>query len=206
MNHNQAIQTYLTSRREEALSAIRHNPLTKAVCAQLEATDLTAVTRQFAQEIGATATKWWPTLDADKPIDAILFEYDYLYEPNPMADLYGCRFTDPADLHVQAESYFIGWDYDMPLEALPGITLSLLNPLYLLQNSGNTELFENTKLVAELRNAYLFTAFLALHHAVAELVQTDVYEHMPRRRPFHFLIQEHDMAETYPIYIETAIE
>ncbi len=199
---NQTIRAYLVDQRAQALYAfVSDDAVFNKVRAQLDGVALNEVKRQFYQELVTNCEQLW--LKAAEPINGIIFEYDYIYRENEEAVAYGVLFEHANDLNVQAEPYDIVYNYKFAVlfEAVSGVTLRVLNPLAELEEVDD---FFNQGGFSELRDAYVFTAFLGLHDALADFVETSAFKRLVRHSPFHFLIQEHDMGKAYPVYIVDA--
>ena len=208
MHINPAILTYLTGRRNQALATFQSSqPVFKRLFDQLQTIDTEQVRQNFHNELVANCENHW--IHAEELMRGILFEYDYIFRENEHAAAYGVTF---GDFKAQAEPYGFGnfTQFADGFEALPGITLSLSNPLSVIErerfeaNLPDDELeyyTGNPRGYTELIDAYTFTAFICLHHALADLSQTPTFNALSRRSPFYFLIDQHDMGDAYPVYV-----
>ncbi|MBO0929866.1 hypothetical protein [Fibrella aquatilis] len=191
---NKAIRAYLLAERDRYITLALIDAGAAPFISDLKSIDYGSLSQAYLHEMLENSDEWWPMTEV--PFDALLFEYDYLGRLDPTAESYGLRAENPADLKRQTEPYFLGYAYDFaqPIEATPGITLRLLNPLSTVESTNAVEL------MSELKTAYLYAAFVALHDAITEFVSTDSFNKLLRLSPFHFLIQEHDSL-TQPLYI-----
>lgn len=197
-NVNQAIYQYLTSRRDQVLSAFQStNTVVNSVRDELNLISPHDVKLQFDQELTMNCEKYW--LEAIEPIDGIVFEYDYIYRPNEEAVAYGIIFNGQNSFKLQAEPYSFGYDYGFAalFEAVPGITLTVINPLCKLENLPDIYSSES---IAAVKEAYVLTASIALHLALADFVQGSTFERLVRHSPTHFFFQEHDCL-SQPVYV-----
>lgn len=196
-NVNQAIYEYLTNQRTQVLQAFQStNTVVNSVRERLDSVNLDDVSHQFYQELITNCEQYW--LEAIEPIDGILLEYDYIYRPNEEAVAYGIIFHGENSFRLQAEPYHFGYQYGFAalFEAVPGITLSVANPLSELEDFPDK--YEEG--VIELKEAYVLTASLALYLSLADFTQSSTFKKLPRHSPTHFFFQEHD-CPSQPVYI-----
>lgn len=196
MTINQRIRAYLENRRDEAVNTFTSpNLVFKSVYDQLQDVDTKKITGDFYQELIDNCLSKW--LHSTKPINGMLFEYDYIFRLDGEAESHGIVFDG---FPIQTEPYGMGFDYSFAdnFEGIHGITLSGLNPLIALEQEPDFWYIEGRE---ELTDAYLFTAFVSLHDALSDFVKTTAFGKLNRQLPFHFVIGEHDQGDVYPIYI-----
>lgn len=195
MTINEAIYTYLSNRRSTALAEFEpDSPLSEQLFASINSISIEEVKQQFYKEILSNCEDEW-VLYVDL-IDGLLFEYDYAFRENEQADAYGIIYEG---FRMQAEPYNIGSNYNFGagFACVPGITLRLMNPLTAFTEAGMPVMNG----YAALKDSYFFTAFLALHLALTDFVQTEAFAGLKHKLPFHFLIQEHDSGVSYPVCV-----
>jgi len=95
--------------------------------------------------------------------------------------------------------------------ANPGITMSIFNPLEMLDWSKRSqglkeELAENIMNIEDLEgyydlvNCYVFTNHVILSEALSEFGQTNLFKRLNTKKNFQFHIGEHDTDEIYPLW------
>lgn len=205
---NAAILTYLTNRQNKALTEFKsEQPVFNRLFDALETIDTSQVKQQFYDELVTNCQNHW--VKPDGLIRGIFFEYDYIFRQNESAAAYGVIF---GDFKAQAEPYDFGnfTEFADQFYALPGVTLSICNPLSALDwqqfkpDVTSSDVYQSPsdfQGYTELIDAYIFTAFICLHHALAGFTQTPTFKSLNRRSPFYFLIDEHDMGDSYPVYV-----
>jgi hypothetical protein len=140
------------------------------------------------------------------PLDAILFEFNSIYEQAVEAPAYGIVNWQEPELKVSGFDMGYNLDFREGFEAVPGISLSFLQPLEDLLNPETIdELAEPEQDMEEisgfqsLSNAYLLSGLVVVHEALAELNQRSIFAKAGLKPNGLFLLGGHDTGLVYPI-------
>ena len=208
---NKEIFSFLCEQRDKAIEAFQTtadvHPRFQEALATLVAFDFAVYRQQLRQEIIQHVAFWRANNPgAAELVDAVLFEFNSIYEGATEAAAYGIvDWQKPA---FEAGGFDMGFDYNFRkgFEAVPGITLSFLQPLEDLLNPATIdELAEPEQEMEEvagfqsLANAYLFSGLLPIHQVLVDLNQQAIFAEVTLKPDGLFLLGGHDTGVVYPL-------
>lgn len=173
--------------------------------------DISAAATAMQAELAQNIVEWWTNkaqdVDTETPLTCISLEYNYLGEPDAEALAYGIgTLGTPLDLNMSTQKLDL-FDFVDGFEAMPGVTLSICNPLSHLDDMWQEdEAYENLDLARldgywSLVGIYRTSAYLALHEAFGQLDARGALDAINYEAPLHFVIGEHDSGVTI-VYVK----
>ena len=217
MNINEEIGQFLQEQIDSAISDFKETEapqLFKDIFEELLKVDKEAVIASFLKQIDKNCIDWWTNADQginiSEKLFCIYFEHTLLTTQElPTASAFGVQGIET--LLVQPDYYDLGGDYELASEfyALPGIDMAMCSPMHKLDwdnlpdDLANSDLdVEDQPGYGELLDAYTFTAYFLLHKAVLQFVETSTFARINKKKGFQFLIQEMDLGDAQPLYID----
>jgi hypothetical protein len=214
--NNQHIANFLRQRRDEAVKAFQAapnvHPRFQETFATIVSFDFAAYRQQLHDEILQNVVCWQGDNTTEvKPLDAVLFEFNSIYEWAVEARAYG--IIDWQKPGFQVSDFDMGYSYDFrsDFEAVLGISLSFLQPLEDLLNPETIhELAEPEQDMEEipgfqpLADAFLFSGLVVVHETLVELNQRSVFTKVGLEPDGLFLLGGHDTGLVYPILSTSA--
>ncbi|MGI4862773.1 MAG: hypothetical protein ACRYFZ_02550 [Janthinobacterium lividum] len=213
---NQRIAIFLTERRDKAVKAFQTvpnvHPRFQEAFVVLMGFDFAAYRQQLHNEVLQNVALWQKDNTAEaKPLDALLFEFNSIYEYAVEARAYG--IIDWQEPEPQVSGFDMGYDFDFQagIEAVPGISLSFLQPLEELLNPETIDELaepgqdmEGIAGFQSLADAYLFSGLVVVHAVLAELNQRAAFAEIGLKPTGLFLLGGHDTGLVYPILSKSA--
>ncbi|AHJ98451.1 hypothetical protein [Hymenobacter swuensis] len=210
---NQQIAHYLQQQRDTALTSFQAvttmHPRIRACFATLQAFDFAAYRQQLHGEILRNLAQWQILAkpeEALQPLDALLFEFNSIYEYAEQADAYGIVDWQDAAPHIEGFDMGYKHDFRKGFEAVPGMSLSFLKPLEVLLDPGTIdELVDDEQDMEEvpgfqpLADAYLFSGLAVVHDVLAELNQQNHFAGIGLKPAAQILLGGHDTGIVYPL-------
>lgn len=205
MNTNEEIRRELGQLQQESLQNFTATPqvndIFKQLFNRLYEFDTKSYKQKLLDELNKNCANWWINTDKgikpEEELYAIYFEYDYLFEENPQALAYG----------MAAQG-----DFATEFYANPGITMSICNPLEILDwnkfpkaalsGAGFGHGIEDMPGFEDLVNSYVFTNHQVLSEALAEFSETELYKKINTQKGFQFQIAEHDTGDVFPLWVD----
>lgn len=214
--NNQHIANFLHERRDKAVEAFQAapsvHPRFQETFSALLSFDFAAYRQQLHDEILQNVALWQNANTTEaKPLDALLFEFNSIYEWAVEARAYG--IVDWQKPEPRASGFDMGYDYGFQgdFEAVPGISLSFLQPLEdLLAPETIHELAEPEQDMEEisgfqpLADAYLFSGLVVVHETLVALNQRSIFAKIGLKPDGLFLLGGHDTGLVYPILSTSA--
>lgn len=210
---NQDIERYLREQRENALTSFQavsdtHSPL-RPCFALLSEFDFVAYRQQLRTEILHNVIHWRVPENTKGPInqlDAILFEFNKVYDQAVEANAYGITNWEDKGPHVEGFDMGFSYDFRENFDPVPGISLPFLQPLEDLLSPGTIEEMaeleegrEDNPELKQLIHAYLFSGLVSIHDVLAELDKHNTFAKVGFRPGAQFLLGEHDTGTVYPL-------
>jgi hypothetical protein len=208
---NQHIASFLRQRRDEAvrdfLATPSVHPRFRETFASLLGFDFVAYRQQIHDEILQNVALWQrDTTTEAKPLDAVLFEFNGIYEWAVEAQAYGIVDWQKPELRVSGFDMGYDLDFRSDFEAVPGISLSFLQPLEDLLNPETIDELAAPKQDMEevpgfqsLADAFLCSGLVVVHEALVELNRQAVFAGVDLAPGGLFLLGGHDTGLVYPI-------
>ncbi|MBJ6142196.1 hypothetical protein [Hymenobacter sp. BT559] len=214
--NNQHIANFLRQRRDEAVKAFQAapnvHPRFQEAFASLLGFDFVAYRQQLHDEILQNVVLWQGDTNTEaKPLDAVLFEFNSIYEWAVEARAYG--IVDWQKPEPQVSGFDMGYNLDFrsDFEAIPGLSLSFLQPLEDLLNPETIdELAEPEQDMEEvlgfqpLADAFLFSGLIVVHETLVELNRHSAFAKIGLELNGLFLLGGHDTGLVYPILSTSA--
>lgn len=210
---NQQIAGYLQEQRDNALKSFQAvsdlHPHFQTCFATLMNFDFITYRQQLRDEILRNVTHWQAqeeSGEAVKLLDALLFEFNSIYEWSVDANAYGV--VDWQDASVQIEGFDMGFHYDFrkKFEAVPGISLSFLQPLedllhpdVIIEIAEPEQNMEDILGFQHLADSYLFSGLVPVHEVLIELSQQNIFAAVGLKPAAQFLLGGHDTGMVYPL-------
>jgi hypothetical protein len=211
--NNQHIESYLIEQRDNALASFQaastvHSPLWSCF-EMLTAFDFAAYRQQLRAEILHNVIQWQAPESVEGTeqfLDAVLFEFNKIYDQAVEANAYGIVDWENVGPHVEGFDMGFSYDFRDNFENVPGISLSFLRPLEDLLAPDTIEEMaeieegreENPELKS-LIDAYLFSGLVSIHNVLVELNKHHAFDRMGLTSSAQFLVGEHDTGVVYPL-------
>lgn len=214
--NNQNIAEFLSEQRDRAIGDFQTTPNAhprfQETFAVLAGFDFVAYHQQLRSEILQNVVFWQKggAVEAN-PLDAVLFEFNSIYECAVEARAYG--IIDWQEPEMQVTGFEMGYNYSFldEFEAVPGISLSFLQPIEDLLSPETIDGFiepgqdmEEVPGFRSLVNAFLFSGLVAVHNVLAELDQRSTFAQLELKSKGLFLLGGHDTGLVYPILSKSA--
>ncbi len=214
--NNQLIGISLHERRDEAIAAFQLasnvHPRLQEAFAALANFDFTAYSQQLHSELVQNSHLWHEKpVSSDNSIDAILFEFNSIYEDAVDARAYGVIDWQKPVLHVAG--FDMGYDFDFRkgFDAVPGISLHFLQPLEdLLNPDAIDELVEPDRDMEDvpgfqsLVNSFLFSGLSVIHRVLVESNLRTLFTKAGLKPDGLVVLGGHDTGLVYPLFSMSA--
>ncbi len=214
--NNQAIAEFLSEQRDKAIRDFQTisnaHPRFQETFVILVNFDFVAYHQQLHSEILQNLIFWQSEGTAEaKPLDAILFEFNSIYEHAVEARAYGIIDWQEPELRVAGFDMGYNYSFQDGFEAVPGTSLSFLQPVEdLLSPETIDEFVEPEQDMEEipgfqlLVNAFLFSGLVVVHNVLVELDQLSAFAKIELKPKGLFLLGGHDTGLVYPIFSKSA--